>query len=838
MASIVVATLVVAAALMVSGREAQLAVKRLTLRSAAIGAAECALGDLAAAAGGDVGFGYVGPDGVLVQAREAQRTAMRRQVVDEETGVRWGYEIQDLSQLWDERAAALASSRATAWAKSRLGRQALSVGPLSVPPVGATALALELGEREFFHASVGRPALAGTGWGGLGLLTDPVRGGWKRNLSDPATLAEVVGPELTKRLLAPDAAFAADPAKGLPPSVSAAGPYRLAHVPVLVDFRLSLGFFNSRADGRHRLRFHASGRWWNPSAAPVLADANHNLYLVEVDGAPEVEVRNLNTGSAFIVDLDDCPQENFGIFAQGLREQGLWLWAAVADGQTHGMARRGLLPGEVYGFVTPSASAQPQGLARILTKTTWRLDEAAHGPTWVRPSPEVFRPSDRIAINVRFRGPVTLRFRPAVGPAPADRAIGEYPSAPQLVLANVPFPDFAIETDGADYSRPDSSNYTLSERRACLRLSLRERTSAEWMAGVREGRLAKTSWDLAQPADAAEWDIANPLLSVLDLQDCPTSPAESVLWDRVVDQHAAGESGAFARLVVRDIPASPLVGVAGLAALVSEGNQEWQNSFDRAFVGAPGAVAGFSENPRMVSAAPDPTAARVDLRSPQAAAGWCVAGPFNVNSRDVDAWERLLSASPYAWSSDAGAPVASPPLTGSWFCTLPSGAQLAPYGVAQAVNLADVVWSGRSSAELRELAGQQAVRELTPAMTRRWAEAIVAEQPRQGWPYPSLEAFAASGLLAKALEVAEVNRALGADGSSGPAVLRPAHFLQTFGPLLTIRGDTFRIIARATSPNGDASVEVEWVVQRLPEPQAIPALGRRYRVIRARIRPG
>jgi hypothetical protein len=240
----------------------------------------------------------------------------------------------------------------------------------------------------------------------------------------------------------------------------------------------------------------------------------------------------------------------------------------------------------------------------------------------------------------------------------------------------------------------------------------------------------------------------------------------------------------------------------------------------------------------MIPWAPDPAVARVDLRSPEAAAGWCVAGPFNVNSRDVDAWERLLSASPYAWAPDGGAPVASPPLTGSWLCTLPSGAHLAPYGIAQAVNLADAAWSGRPPAELRELAGQQAVRELTPAMTRRWAEAIVAEQPRHGWPYPSLEAFTASGLLAKALEVAEVNRALGVDGASGPAALRTTHFLQAFGPLLTVRGDTFRIIARATSPNGDASMEVEWIVQRLPEMQAIPALGRRFRVIRARIRPG
>ncbi len=838
MSAVVAATLVAAAALMVSGREARLADERATLRSAALAMASCALGDLASAAGSDVGFGYVGADGGLVQVRGEERASLRRRLVDPATGLKLAHEVQDLSQLWDERAAALSGARATTWAKSRSGRQALSVGPVSAAPTGAAAFALELGDRELFHAAVGDQPLAGTGWGGRGLLTDPVRGGWRRNLSDPATLEGVVGPVLAKRLLAPEAAFAADPANGLPPSSLSSGIYGLAHVPLLVDLRLSLGFFNARSDGRHRLRFHASGRWWNPSAAPLLADSDHDLYLVEIEGAPEVEVRNLDTGSAFVVDLDDCPQADFGIFAQGPREQGLWLWASVADAQTYGMARRGLLPGEVYGFVAPSAAAQPQGLVRILTKTTWRMDEAAHGPTWVRPSPEVFRPRDRIAINVRFRGPVTLRFRPAVGPAAPDRAVREYPSAPQLVIANVPFPDFTIETDGADYSRPDSSSYTLRERRACLRLSLRERAVSEWQSGVRSGRLAKTFWDLAQPTDAAEWEVANPLLAVLDERDCPTSPAEAVLWDRYVDRHAGGEPAAFARLVVRDIPASPLLGVAGLQTVAPDADREWLGWLDRAFVAAPGAAAGVSDNPRLVASAADPAVPRVDLLSPEAAAGWCVAGPFNVNSRDVDAWERLLTASPYGWRSDAGAPVDSPPLTGSWFCTLPSGAQLTPYGVAQPVNLPDAAWAGRPSSELQELAGQQAVRELTPAMARRWAEAIVALQPQQGWPYASLEAFASSGLLAQALDVAEVNRALGEDGAAGPAALRPRHFLQAFGPMLVVRGDTFRIVARATSPGGDASVEVEWVVQRQPEKQTVPALGRRFRVIRARIRPG
>ena len=231
------------------------------------------------------------------------------------------------------------------------------------------------------------------------------------------------------------------------------------------------------------------------------------------------------------------------------------------------MTRRGLLPGEVYGFVTPDPGLQPQGLSRILTKTTWRLDDSAHAVNWKRPSPEVFTPSDRIEIAVRFRGPMTLKLRPANGLAPIDEAIRDYPSPPQVVIANVSFPDFLIETTGADYSREDSAGYTIAERRACLRVKLRERPVAAWLAGARGGPLLKTAWDLADPADFAEWEVMHPLLAVLETRDGPTTPSESMLWDKYTNAHVGNEAGAFARILVRDIPASPLSSVAGLQAL-------------------------------------------------------------------------------------------------------------------------------------------------------------------------------------------------------------------------------------------------------------------------------
>jgi hypothetical protein len=87
------------------------------------------------------------------------------------------------------------------------------------------------------------------------------------------------------------------------------------------------------------------------------------------------------------------------------------------------------------------------------------------------------------------------------------------------------------------------------------------------------------------------------------------------------------------------------------------------------------------------------------------------------------------------------------------------------------------------------------------------------------------------------MAAAGVNDCLGLSGMDGPAALRPAHLLRAYGPMLTVRGDTFRILARATDPQGRRMAEVEWVVQRVPELHALPSLGRRFRIIRARI-PG
>ena len=130
-------------------------------------------------------------------------------------------------------------------------------------------LALEVGGPALYAASGGEALRPGQAWQVRGLLTDPVNSGWRRDLSKSAGLAEATGPEMAQVLSG--SAWSQLPSRGRPLCAVIQAERRLSTLPLLSDFRLSLGFFNSRHDGRHRLRFHGSGVLWNPLTVPVLA---------------------------------------------------------------------------------------------------------------------------------------------------------------------------------------------------------------------------------------------------------------------------------------------------------------------------------------------------------------------------------------------------------------------------------------------------------------------------------------------------------------------------------------------------------------------------------------
>jgi len=796
------------------------------LRTAAQGAALRGLAELQSAAGPDVAYTYQTTHNGLRVGRGS--SVLMPEGEAEIDGLRWRWSVEDLSMSHDLASRPMATRQASAWAKSMAGRPKLPLA-LVVEPTTEQVRALEVGGPALYAASGGEPLRPGQSWQVRGLLTDAAHGGWRRDLSEPAVLAEAVGPEMAEVLVG--SAWSQLPARGRPLRSIVAADRSLSTLPVLSDFRLSLGFFNSRHDGRHRLRFHGSGVLWNPLTLPVLAGPQGKLFLCEVIGAPEVTVTNLETDATVVVDLDDCPQEDFGVVRQGPRERGLWFWVEVADAEAFGMAGRGLLPGEAYAFLNPTEEAQPQGLARILSKTTWRLDRRPHGPGWRRPGPTTFLPSDRIEVAVRFRQKVTVNLRPYAGEPSREQPIADYPSRPVISLRDVPFPDFGFRTTGEDYSREDSAGYAVSERRACLRVRLKPRPAAAFQSSAGAGVFRRTHWDFRRLEDAAEWSVESPLLSALDVVDQDASPLAGPLWDLRVNRHDAGQPGAFASVRLRDMPGWPHLSAGSLRHLESPAGAAWHGWLDRGYFSALPTTpeAGVTSHQPFLL----PSGGGMLGRTPSAM-DFFVIGSWNVNSRDPAAWENFLRGATGAWRADAGGPFESPMLSGPLFFTRPAGAGQAKWAGAFSLDLGHETLQGLAPLSAEAAQGAQLVRRIDEGRLQAWSKKIVELQPDHGWPYASLRSFADSGLLARSLQEGGLNTGPADVAPGWPLRLEAADLLEAWAPLLTVRGDTFKVIGQAEGIEGVIACEL--LVQRVAEEHAFGSLGRRFRIISVRFR--
>jgi hypothetical protein len=213
----------------------------------------------------------------------------------------------------------------------------------------------------------------------------------------------------------------------------------------------------------------------------------------------------------------------------------------------------------------------------------------------------------------------------------------------------------------------------------------------------------------------------------------------------------------------------------------------------------------------------------------EVAADLTVDGAFNVNSTSVEAWKALLSAT-------NGLDVTYLDSSGSNERTADS--QSNPYTrLSLPDDRAEQPWTG--------------FRALTDAQIQDLAEAIV-EQVKERGPFVSLADFVnrrladdATGLkgpLQAAIDATNINgdfnytvnhsdisgsnfgfpeHAVGPTESGATGYLRQADLLQTLGPVLTARSDTFVIRAYGDSVNPITGVETrawcEAVVQRMPE---------------------
>jgi len=213
----------------------------------------------------------------------------------------------------------------------------------------------------------------------------------------------------------------------------------------------------------------------------------------------------------------------------------------------------------------------------------------------------------------------------------------------------------------------------------------------------------------------------------------------------------------------------------------------------------------------------------------KSAAYLLIDSPFNVNSTRVDVWEAFLASTlgtdvpmmkSGTFSTDSGDGIAVSRLLPSNGKALESGTDPVSNDLAK--------WNGH--------------RRLTKAQIRRLAEEIVTEVRARG-PFQSMAEFVnrrpeagtlgQSGALQAALQRADINQialnprsavtdssGTGNTADGAPGILTQADLLTPIAPVLTVRGDTFRIRSYGESASGTEPKVRAWceaVIQRLPE---------------------
>jgi hypothetical protein len=321
------------------------------------------------------------------------------------------------------------------------------------------------------------------------------------------------------------------------------------------------------------------------------------------------------------------------------------------------------------------------------------------------------------------------------------------------------------------------------------------------------------------------------LLSALDIVDQDASPLAGPLWDLRVNRHDAGQPGVFASVRLRDMPGWPHLSVGSLRHLEPAAGTAWHDWLDRghfsALLTTPEAGV-TSHQPFLL-----PSGGGMLGRAPSTK-DFFVLGPWNVNSRDPAAWESFLRGAKGSWHADSGGPFESPVLSGPLFFTRPSGAGQSKWGSPMALDLSDEAMMALPPLDAEVAQGAQLVRRIDEGRLQAWSKKIVELQPACGWPYASLRSFASSGLLDRSLKESGINVGPSEAATGWPLRLEAADLLEAWAPLLTVRGDTFKVLGQADSAEG--SIACELVVQRVAEEHPFLLLGRRFRIISVRFR--
>ncbi|MDR2981361.1 MAG: hypothetical protein LBV12_03840 [Puniceicoccales bacterium] len=624
----------------------------------------------------------------------------------------------------------------------------------------------------------------------------------------------------------------------------------LRSFPILTGLRVRFGFFNTRTDGYHRTRFHVEAQFWNPTPSPMLTVDGARLGLLDMEVMPKLDVINHNTGGSISVDMSSFPVGQFGLAKQTASDTTANAWMELLDGRRFGMASPGLLAGEVYNFFMPNPVGQPQGLSRVLSATTWKMQSDPNKPTKPPSGAKEnnwFHATHRIELKATMpKSGVTLHIREARGTMPGGSSAAAY-SASVLTLKNVPFRDISLILTGEQYNRKDSTSYQVNEARIGFSLKLKGDNPKRLEEVLKSLDLREPVLDFSDSRVAALYQVEQDVLEGLT-KGLTSSEEDGFLWDAEANDHR-GTGIPFSEmrcleghcltppLSVASLRHLPRAGfpTGSLLANYPSGREVDTIWFDRAFFAGAWpelSSSGFSgklpwfRNPWLVlrSGCPDDSALRDD------AASCCMMrSAFNVNCEQFDAWRVVLGRVLPGWQRTAveqQSSSSSQELKNCFF-RLPFGAAEPRVVEDGKCDLPDEKLIGAGAAVLKYCGGAQGFRALGDAMRDSLATELcfaIRRRHEQKGPFLSLSEFAESGVLAEALKKSGCN-APAVLGEAIPAVsplkLNPGDILESLLPLATVRGDTFKVRVKGASLSHLGKLQsvanAEVIIQRLPE---------------------
>lgn len=587
-----------------------------------------------------------------------------------------------------------------------------------------------------------------------------------------------------------------------PPSPAGALGYFDHPFPFLTELKLHLGFFNPRSDGQHRARFHVTTRLWNPYAFPLLAHADGQLGMFDVENLPTIVITNQNTGGEILFSPSDFPVGRFGLVRQTPSDKTCNAYCRIFDtsaqnpGGEHG--ETGLHGGEVFLARFPDPKGQANGLARNLGGPSWKFQKdpskADKAPSGAQPH-AWFHDTHKITIeSIPSLFPANFFVRGYAGTLSQQTSPDDY-SAPVIALKNVPLPMFFAEISGQDYNRQLAGDYDITQANLVwkIRLRLEDSKAMEDLFNTMDPRSG--IFDFEIPAVKRAFEISAltgaDACREAELGGDAESPTRNPfpLRDKFPNEHATHIPNAFSSIRIFDTPHFPVASVGALRHLafnavpmrcgfgMPPGKRRTHSLnaiLDSAYFSSP------KHNPHSISCEKH----------------YLISGAFNLNSENADAWASVLTSNVPATSGT----LIHEDLKSAFF-THPFSAHI--HFPGQPVKIMSDDRLETLSAPLREIALMgQSVRELRQSSLRNFSEAIVhllkARRERGDLPFESIEEFADSGILRQAIQESGINTIAGKEIPSWvPTTISQEAILESFAPTATPRGDTFTILCRA-----------------------------------------